>query len=382
MQPSIAPSPQVKPLESAPGPFGKVQYLVQGQKFEVTKAYTLNKVVGSGAYGIVCAALDQRSLPPQKVAIKKISKVFDELIDCKRILRELKVLSFVRHTNLLRLREFIRPNDKLTFNEVYVVTDLYDSDLGRIIKSQQSLSEEHLQYFLCQSFRGLHHLHTANVIHRDLKPSNILVNANCEIAICDFGLARGESSGDLTQYVVTRWYRPPELLSLTSHYTTSVDMWSMGLIFSELLCGRTLLPGKDYVAQLAMVVDLLGTPSDEDVECLSESARRFVKNQPKKPHRDLSTLFPKASPEAVDLLTKLLQFHPSRRPTTAECIAHPFLAKFRDAAEEQDASEKFAFDLDNRESSAVELRELLWDEIVAHSDELEEQQTAAEHSAS
>jgi mitogen-activated protein kinase 1/3 len=361
------PQQPLKPPVPASG--GKVIYTVQGQKFEIPKHFSVTKVVGAGAYGTVCAAVDGRTKQP--VAIKKISRVFDDLTDCKRIARELRVLSFIKHTNLLRLREFIRPNHREAFDDVYIVTDLYDSDLHRIVKSQQPLTDEHLQYFMAQAFRGLHHLHSANILHRDLKPSNILINANCDIVICDFGLARGESSGELTEYVVTRWYRPPELLSLSSHYSTAVDIWSMGLIFAELLFGRTLLPGKDYVAQLTLVVDLLGTPTEEDMECLSEQARKFICAQPTKPARDFRVLFPKASSDGIDLLRQLLQFHPKRRLTTAQIFEHPYLSKFRDAAEEAGAPAKFEANIESNEGTTVaELRTLLWDEIVKQSDEV------------
>lgn len=358
--------PALRPPVPLPG--GKIQYTVQGQKFEIPRHYTVTKVVGAGAYGTVCAALDTRK--NQSVAIKKIARVFDDLTDCKRIVRELRVLTFVHHTNLLRLREFIRPNHKESFEEVYIITDLFDSDLHRIIKSQQPLTDEHLQYFMAQAFRGLHHLHSAGIIHRDLKPSNILINANCDIVICDFGLARGESTGELTEYVVTRWYRPPELLSLSSHYSSAVDVWSMGLIFAELLFGRTLLPGKDYVAQLTLVVDLLGTPTPEDMECLSEQARKFIIAQPKKSTRDFRVLFPKATADGIDLLRQLLQFHPKKRLTTKQVFEHPYLSKFRDAAEEVDAPS--VFDATNAKPtdglSFSELRELLWDEVVKKSE--------------
>jgi len=378
-------------LEGVPVAGGRLQYLVQGQKFEVPKHFTLHRVVGAGAYGTVCAATDTRIVPKRtrsdnsstssaaaadhaqqslssSVAIKRIGKLFDDATDCKRVLRELKVLSFVRHSNLLRLREYIRPLHRDTFDEVYLVTDLYESDLGRIIKSKQPLTEEHFQYFLVQVLRGLHHLHTANIIHRDMKPSNILINENCDIAICDFGLARGESTGELTQYVVTRWYRPPELLSLATHYSTAVDMWSVGLIFSELLLGRPLLQGRDYVGQLTLVVGLLGTPTEEDMGCLSDGARRFIANMPHKPKQDLQTLFPNASSQALDLLTSLLQFHPSKRLTTKQCLEHPYLEKFRNPAEEADAPRVFEFTHDHVDS-LEDLRKLIWDEVVANSDE-------------
>ena len=100
-----------------------------------------------------------------------------------------------------------------TFSDVYIVYEVMDTDLHQIIKSNQVLSIEHIQYFIYQVLRGLIYIHSANVLHRDLKPSNLLVNANCDLKICDFGLASGANVSEMmTEYVVTRWYRAPELL--------------------------------------------------------------------------------------------------------------------------------------------------------------------------
>ena len=104
--------------------------------------------------------------------------------------------------------------------------------------------------------RALKYIHSANVLHRDLKPSNLLVNANCDLKICDFGLARMTSEADfMTEYVVTRWYRAPELL-LKSDYTAAIDMWSVGCIYMELLNKRPLFPGNDYVHQLRLIIEV------------------------------------------------------------------------------------------------------------------------------
>ena len=100
----------------------------------------------------------------------------------------------------------------------YVVQELMEADLHQIIKSRQALSEAHHQFFLYQILRGLKYIHSANVLHRDLKPGNLLVNSDCELKICDFGLARGiqekvdDSTGFMTEYVATRWYRAPEIM--------------------------------------------------------------------------------------------------------------------------------------------------------------------------
>jgi len=120
-----------------------------------------------------------------------------------------------------------------------------------------SFSEMYLQYFLYQLLRGLKYVHSANVLHRDLKPSNLLLNANCDLKIGDFGLARTTSETDfMTEYVVTRWYRAPELLLNYSEYTAAIDIWSVGCILGEIGTREPLFPGKDYVHQLRLITEV------------------------------------------------------------------------------------------------------------------------------
>ncbi|CCW71867.1 unnamed protein product [Phytomonas sp. Hart1] len=357
---------KIRPLAELPN--GKKIYSICGQKFEVPPPYALTKQIGVGAYGIVCAA--QVVNTAEKVAIKKIPRALDDLREGKRILREMEIMTTLRHANLIRLHHFLRPQSKATFEDIYLVMDLYDADLHRIIKSGQALTTEHHQYFMVQAFRGLHHLHSAKVMHRDMKPSNLLVNADCALAICDFGLARDDQRGpaaDLTQYVVTRWYRPPEVLGMGPRpYTNAVDVWSLGLIFAELIVGRTLLPGSDYIKQLMLIMNLLGTPSGEDLEVLSPEARTFLAAQPKHPARPFKELFPMATPEVCDLLSKLLVFHPEKRISAKEVIEHPYFKKFRDPAQEAGAENPFVSKY-NREYTAETLRNALWDLIVENS---------------
>lgn len=114
-----------------------------------------------------------------------------------------------------------------------------------------------MQYFLYQLLRGLKYVHSANVLHRDLKPSNLLLNANCDLKIGDFGLARTTSETDfMTEYVVTRWYRAPELLLNCSEYTAAIDIWSVGCILGEIMTREPLFPGKDYVHQLRLITEV------------------------------------------------------------------------------------------------------------------------------
>ena len=174
----------------------------------------------------------------------------------------------VPRPQIIAIKDIMVPPNVASFNDVYIVYELMDTDLHQIIRSSRPLSDDHIQYFVYQLLRGLKYIHSANVLHRDLKPSNLLLNANCDLKICDFGLARtgGGERGEYTEYVVTRWYRAPELLLTCSEYTAAIDVWSVGCILAELLGRKPLFPGKDYVNQLHLITKLLGTPSEEDLE--------------------------------------------------------------------------------------------------------------------
>ena len=318
-------------------------------KFECDSRYTPLESIGTGAYGVVCAAKDNRT--GRKVAIKKIPKAFDELTIAKRTYRELKILRHLRHENIISILDVMEPPDKeSTLHDVYVVLDLMESDLHHIIHSVQPLSDEHIKYFLYQILRGLKYIHSANVIHRDLKPSNLLINRNCELKIGDFGMARGLSSTSeehatfLTEYVATRWYRAPELMLSFSEYNISLDMWSLGCIFAEMLGRRQLFPGKNYVNQLQLVLSVVGTPSEEYVQHIgSEKVKTYLKNLPKRCPVELFVLFPNASKEALSLLGKFLQLDPRNRCSAEEALNHSYLTLYHDLSDEPICRPPFDF---------------------------------------
>jgi len=181
--------------------------------------YQLIKVKGKGSYGIVGAYKDTQT--GKKVAIKRMHKI-EDTIDAKRMIREIRILHYFRHDNIVDLKRVIyNENTKAPFGDIYLVTNLMDVDLNHLIKkNREELTDDHIQFIVYQIFRGLKFLHTRGVVHRDIKPSNILADENCDIRLCDFGFAREENfdMNAMTEYVVTRYYRAPEVMLNSQNY--------------------------------------------------------------------------------------------------------------------------------------------------------------------
>ncbi len=218
-----------------------------------------------------------------------------------------------------------------------------------------------------QLLRGLKYVHSANVLHRDLKPSNLLLNASCDLKICDFGLARtGSDKGQfMTEYVVTRWYRAPELLLSCDEYTSAIDMWSVGCIFAELLGRKPLFPGKDYIHQLKLIISIIGSPDESDLHFIqSQKARSYIRSLPFTPRVSLARLYPRANPLAIDLIDKMLVFDPQKRITVHEALEHPYLSMLHDTSVEPSAPVPFEFDFEDEDLKEDALRERVWNEML------------------
>jgi len=346
-------------------------------RFNVGTQYQVLDVVGEGAYGIVCSALHRPT--GRKVAIKKIAP-FEHSMFCLRTLRELKLLKFLSEAgvseNIISILDIIKPPSIEAFKEVYLIQELMETDMHRVIRTQD-LSDDHAQYFVYQTLRALKALHSADVIHRDLKPSNLLLNANCDLKVCDFGLARsvktaepsGTETGFMTEYVATRWYRAPEIMLTFKQYTKAIDIWSVGCILAEMLSGKPLFPGRDYHHQLTLILDVLGTPTlDEFYAITTRRSRDYIRALPFRKKRPFAQLFPNANPLAVDFLTKTLTFDPKKRITVEDALCHPYLEAYHDPDDEPVAPpldpDFFEFDLHKDDISREQLKELLYEEIV------------------
>ncbi|KAK9670185.1 hypothetical protein RND81_13G183900 [Saponaria officinalis] len=334
--------------------------------FDIETKYDPIEPLGRGAYGVVCSSINTST--NEKVAIKKISNVFDHSVGALKVLREMKILRQTRHENVIKLKDVMVASIKSTFKDVYLVYELMDCELTNVIYSPRQLSKYHIKYFMFQLLNGLNYLHSANIIHRDLKPENLLVNANCDLKISDFGLSRTTKgrAQPMTVCVGTPAYRAPELLLSCETYGTSMDMWSVGCIFAELLGRKQIFPGKDSLDQLKLILNLLGTPRDSDLKFITNSRiLNFLKSQPFTPKTSLSSLFPNADFMALDLLQQMLVFNPNRRITVSEALKHPYMTGYYDSRSIRRAP--FPCDIAvDADAGVNKIRDMIWDEMLLH----------------
>ncbi|KAH7883712.1 CMGC MAPK protein kinase [Phlebopus sp. FC_14] len=347
-------------------------------KFEIGPDYEILHSLGEGAYGTVAAATHKPT--GRHVAIKRILP-FDHTLFCLRTLRELKLLKFFSEAcvneNIISILDIVQPPSLEDFKEVYFVQELMQTDLHRVIRTQR-LSDDHCQYFIYQVLRALKSIHSADIVHRDLKPANLLLNANCDLKVCDFGLARsinstapgGKEMGLMTEYVATRWYRAPEIMLSFKMYTKAVDIWAVGCILAELLNGKPLFPGRDYGHQLDLILDVIGTPTlDEFYSITSRRSRDYIRALPIRKRKPLASLFPNGSADAIDFLQKTLTFDPKKRLSVREALEHPYLAAYHDPEDEPTIAsldpDYFEFDQYKDNLTKAELKELLYEEIMS-----------------
>uniref|UniRef100_A0AAY5KEQ7 mitogen-activated protein kinase n=1 Tax=Esox lucius TaxID=8010 RepID=A0AAY5KEQ7_ESOLU len=293
--------------------------------WEIPEKYTRLKQIGTGAYGSVCSVINLKT--NEKVAIKKLHRPFQSEIFAKRAYRELRLLKHMKHENVIGLLDVFTPAAGLgDFTDFYLVMPYMFTDLSKV---KGLLTEDRIQFLVYQMLCGLR-VRLFIHIKVDLKPGNLAVNQDCELKILDFGLAR-HAEAEMTGYVVTRWYRAPEVILNWMHYTQTVDIWSVGCIMGEMINGKTLFKGKDYMDQLTQIMKVTGVPGPDFIQKLeSQEAKSYVGSLPHFPRKEFSKLFPRASAQAVDLLEKMLVLDGEARPTAESALAHPYFDGLRD----------------------------------------------------
>lgn len=321
-----------------------VTRVVKGTEFRLPEEYEVQSLLGQGSYGQVCSAI--KTDTGEKVAVKRIAigEGIGEMdaLHSIRMLREVKCLHHLKSKpHIVTLHEVLVPpsDEGVRPTEIYLVFELAFSDLGKVLRSKHPLDPEHAQYLVYQILQGLAHCHAAGVIHRDLKPDNLLLEQDCTLKITDFGLAVGttDPSASLSNYVVTRWYRSPELLLASGDfdpaelYSPALDIWSVGCIFGEVLRRKALFPGESTFHQLKLIMTVLGSPGEGQDDHVTDPELKKYLRTAGEPAIQLHECLPKStSPYAIDLLTKMLTFDPTQRITAEEALRHPYFADIRD----------------------------------------------------
>ncbi|KAH7302496.1 hypothetical protein KP509_23G075400 [Ceratopteris richardii] len=308
-------------VTTIPGPSGQPKQTI---------SYLAERIVGSGSFGIVFQAKCLET--GETVAIKKV------LQDKRYKNRELQIMHMLDHPNVMALKHCFYSNtdkDELYLNLVmeYVPETVYRIS-KHYSRANQRMPIIYIKLYTYQICRALAYIHNGlGISHRDIKPQNLLVNPHThQLKLCDFGSAKMLVNGEQNiSYICSRYYRAPELIFGAVHYTTAIDLWSLGCVMAELLLGQPLFPGESNVDQLVEVIKVLGTPTREEIKCMNPSYtdHKFPQIKAHPWHK----VFPKRTPpEAVDLISRLLQYSPNLRCTALEACVHPFFDELRDQA--------------------------------------------------
>lgn len=175
----------------------------------------------------------------------------------------------------------------------------------------------------------------------------------------------------MTEYAVTRWYRAPELLLCCDNYGTSIDVWSVGCIFAELLGRKPIFPGTECLDQLRLIINILGSQKEQDLEFIDNpKARKYIRTLPYSPGTPFTRIYPNAHPLAVDLLQKMLVFDPTKRISVLEALQHPYMAPLYDPACDPPAQVPINLDIDE-DLGEDTIREMMWTEILNYHPEAE-----------
>ncbi|XP_072955949.1 shaggy-related protein kinase epsilon-like [Typha angustifolia] len=293
-----------------------------------TVSYMAERIVGTGSFGVVFQAKCMET--GETVAIKKV------LQDKRYKNRELQTMHLLNHPNVVQLKHhFFSTTEK---DEVYLnlVLEYVSETVYRIGKYYNRMNQHvpliHVQLYIYQICRALAYIHRViGICHRDIKPQNMLVNPHThQLKLCDFGSAKKLVPGEPNiSYICSRYYRAPELIFGATEYTTAIDVWSVGCVFAELLIGQPLFPGESGVDQLVEIIKILGTPTREEIKCMNPNYTEFkfpqIKARPW--HKIFNKRLP---PEAIDLVSRLLQYSPNLRCTALEACAHPFFDVLKD----------------------------------------------------
>lgn len=286
--------------------------------------------VGEGTYGQVYKAKNKET--GEVVALKRVRMDNEKEGFPITAIREIKILKVLNHKNIVRLKEIVTSKGS-DYNQgkgsIYMVMEFCDHDLTGLTDAGQKFTVPQIKCYMKQLLEGLAYCHAQKVLHRDIKGSNLLISNDGQLKLADFGLARAydhEKPKVYTNRVITLWYRPPELLLGATAYGPSIDMWSAGCIFAELLMRKPILPGKNEFEQIDLIFKLLGTPDEQAwPKCKDYQYYDLIMSQtPRKYQNRFEEKFGTLEPMAKDLLRKLLMMDPENRITADDALDHEY----------------------------------------------------------
>ncbi|POM70238.1 CMGC/CDK/CDC2 protein Kinase [Phytophthora palmivora] len=270
--------------------------------------------IGEGTYGVVYKSLDLKT--KKVVALKRIRLETEDDGIPSTALREISVLRELEHPNIVSLLDCLQEDGKL-----FLVFEFMDKDLKRFMEHKLGkLEPGQIKSFLYQLLKGLAFSHSRGIMHR-----NLLVNMTGELKIADFGLARAFSLPikKYTHEVVTLWYRAPEILLGQEIYSPPVDIWSVGVIFAEMVAKKPIFPGDSEIDQLYRIFRTFGTPNETSWPGVTK-LRDYAPTFPKWKKKDMKELFPQLDESGLHLLESMLQYDPSTRISAKEALRHPY----------------------------------------------------------